>query len=173
MFHLNENLSSLSTPERLQVMAARKEYLKIFRQVCFVILGGIDLLLNCLFQTISNRVRYLESIKSNTIEDTSLQAVIKTLLDVGGTAPVRMPVERVWYRFNEDQLKSAAKEHTLHFPQRDRIRAFTKYISDSFDRESEVVKQKMKEERDAIYEEELKAWRERKNWDGSVTALNK
>jgi hypothetical protein len=31
----------------------------------------------------------------------------------------------------------------------------------------------MKEERDAIYEEELKAWRERKNWDGSVTALNK
>jgi hypothetical protein len=33
-FHLNENLSSLTTKERLGVQDARKEYLKIFRQVC-------------------------------------------------------------------------------------------------------------------------------------------
>jgi hypothetical protein len=126
-----------------------------------------------LFQTVSNRIRYLGSTKSNTIEDVSLQTVIKTLMDVGGSAPVRMPVERVWYRYNEERLKAAAKEHTLNFPQRDRIRAFTKYVSDSFSREPESVKQKMRDEREAIYEEELKAWKGRKKWDGSVSALNK
>jgi hypothetical protein len=115
----------------------------------------------------------LESIKSNTIEDTSLKAVIKTLVDVGSEAPTRLPVERVWYRFNEDRLKGAANEHTLRFPPRERIQAFRRYISDSFALETEATKQKMMEEREAIYDEEMKAWKERKKWDGSPESLNK
>jgi hypothetical protein len=33
MFELDQNLSSLTTPKRLAVVEARKDYLKIFRQV--------------------------------------------------------------------------------------------------------------------------------------------
>jgi hypothetical protein len=84
-----------------------------------------------------------------------------------------LTVERVWYRYNEDRLKTAAKEYTLQFPRTERIKAFSRFISESFAQESEDVKQKMKDERDDIYEEEMKAWKDRKKWDRGVNSLNK
>jgi uncharacterized protein YeaO (DUF488 family) len=98
--------------------------------------------------------------------------MLKAIADVSVPAPTRMSVERVWYRLNEDRLKVSAWEHACHFPPNERMRAFKQFLQEAFKRETPEYQKEMQAQRDAIYAEELEAWKTRNQWDGSNEAMN-
>ena len=85
---------------------------------------------------------------------------------------MKLSVDRVYYRCNEHRLKPAALEYARHLPRSEQLKGFKEYISESWGRESEDYRGQMVAKRDEIYAAELKAHKNRKNWDASTDAMN-
>jgi hypothetical protein len=98
--------------------------------------------------------------------------MLKAIADVSVPPPTRMSVERVWYRVNEERLKTSAWEHACNFPVNERMRAFKQYLQEAFKRETPEYQLEMEVQRDAIFAQELQAWKTRSHWDGSKEAMN-
>jgi hypothetical protein len=102
-----------------------------------------------------------------------VKAIIDAINSVSVSPPTKLPVERVYYRFNEARLKPAGLQHASHLPRKEQIKAFKQFISDSYRRESDEYRAEMLAERDRLYQAEVKAYKDRKNWDGSDIAMNR
>jgi hypothetical protein len=103
----------------------------------------------------------------------AVDEVIRSISDISVPRPTRMSTHQYYYHINQERLKPAATLVAHKFPQKERMTAFWRYVSGSFANEADEYQSRMEKDNEAYYQMLLGAWKQRKEWDGSLAAQNK